>query len=235
MVQYSVLVVDDDVKLLEIMKTYFLKENFVVHTARDGETALQMIARHKPSLVLLDLMLPGMDGREICRRIRQHNDLPIIMLTAKDDESDRVIGLEMGADDYVTKPFSIKEVIARVRALLRRVHGEVIEPKHIMEFRDMVMDLQQHAVWYKGTALELTPIEFKLLEVLMKSPRRVFNRLQLMENTHGFAFDGYERTIDAHIRNLRRKVEPDSKKPQYILTVYGVGYKFAGDENEKNE
>jgi len=234
MVQYSVLVVDDDVKLLEIMKTYFLKENFVVHTASDGQAALQMIAQHKPSLVLLDLMLPGMDGREVCRRIRQHNDLPIIMLTAKDDESDRVIGLEMGADDYVTKPFSIKEVIARVRALLRRVHGEVIELKHILEFRDMVMDLQQHAVWYKGTALELTPIEFKLLEVLMKSPRRVFNRLQLMENTHGFAFDGYERTIDAHIRNLRRKVEPDSKKPQYILTVYGVGYKFAGDENEKN-
>lgn len=234
MIQYSVLIVDDDVKLVELLKTYFIKENFIVYTAGDGIAALQLIREHKPSIMILDLMLPGMDGKEICRRVRRDNDLPIIMLTAKDDEADRLVGLEIGADDYVTKPFSIKEVIARAKVILRRVHGEVVEPKHILRFRDMVIDLEQHAVRRGDVVLELTPIEFKLLEILMRSPKRVFNRLQLMENTHGFAFDGYERTIDAHIRNLRRKVEPDSKNPQYILTVYGVGYKFAGEANEEN-
>lgn len=229
MVQSSVLIVDDDVKLVELLKTYFSKEDFLVHTAYNGPDALQLVRQHKPDIMILDLMLPGLDGGEVCQRIRRDNDIPIIMLTAKDGEDDRLLGLGIGADDYVTKPFSSKEVVARAKAILRRRHGDVVEKKMLLKFRGVTIDLQLHQVIRDATALELTPIEFKLLEVMARNPQRVYNRLQLMENTHGFAFDGYERTIDAHIRNLRRKLEPDPRNPQYVLTVYGVGYKFAGE------
>jgi len=231
MIQPSVLIVDDDVKLVELLQTYFEQEQFLVYTAYDGIEAIELVAKRKPDIMILDIMLPGMDGREVCRKIRQHNDVPIIMLTAKDDESDRLVGLGIGADDYVTKPFSMKEVVARAKVILRRMHGEVVEKKTVLQFREITIDLDRHQVKRSGEVLDLTPTEFKLLEVLARAPERVYSRFQLMENTQGYAFDGYERTIDAHIRNLRRKLEPDSRNPQYVLTVYGVGYKFAGESH----
>lgn len=231
MIQHSVLIVDDDVKLVELLQTYFEQEQFLVYTAYDGIEAIELVDKRKPDIMILDIMLPGMDGREVCRKIRQHNDVPIIMLTAKDDESDRLVGLGIGADDYVTKPFSMKEVVARAKVILRRMHGEVVEKKTVLQFREITIDLDRHQVKRSGEVLDLTPTEFKLLEVLARAPERVYSRFQLMENTQGYAFDGYERTIDAHIRNLRRKLEPDSRNPQYVLTVYGVGYKFAGESH----
>lgn len=228
---YSVLIVDDDIKLLDLIKTYFLKENFVVYTAKDGQEALDAVKRYAPSILLLDLMLPKIDGYEVCKRIRRDNNVPIIMLTARDDEADRLTGLGIGADDYVTKPFSMRELVARVRALLRRSYENTLISPHILHADGLELDLNEHLARRDGKIVELTPIEFNLLEIFMKNPKRVFNRLQLMENTHGFAFDGYERTIDGHIRNLRRKIEPNTRKPKYILTVYGIGYKFGGEKN----
>lgn len=228
---YSVLVVDDDRNLQKVLQEYFAKENFVVYTASDGLAALEAVQRYKPSILLLDLMLPGLDGWEVCRRLRRMSSIPIIMLTARDDEADQLVGLEIGADDYITKPFSLREVSARVRALLRRTYGEILQPEQVLRYGALELDVAQHVLRCDGRVVELTPIEFGLLEVFMRAPQRVFNRLQLMENTHGFAFDGYERTMDAHIRNLRKKIEKDSRRPEYILTVYGIGYKFGGDSN----
>ncbi|WP_278674730.1 response regulator transcription factor [Acidaminococcus fermentans] len=235
---YSVLLVDDDPKLLDLLANYFNKEQFTVLTARDGEEALRIFRKEQPQLLVLDLMLPKIDGRDVCRTIRQDSTVPIIMLTARDAEFDRLMGLELGADDYVTKPFSMRELVARVRALLRRTYGaygqqKEVAPETVIRAGTLELDLDRHILRRQEEGgswkpIELTPIEFSLLEVLMKSPGHVYNRLQLMENSHGFAFDGYERTIDAHIRNLRRKIEPDTKNPQYILTVYGIGYKFGG-------
>ena len=226
---YSVLLVDDDKKLLAVLQECFLQENFTVYTAMDGGAAMAAFEQHAPSIIILDLMLPGLDGREVCCRIRQKSAVPVLMLTARDDELDRLLGLEIGADDYVTKPFSMREVVARVRAILRRTYGELAEAPRELQVGELQLDKEAHTVRRSGQIIELTPIEFGILEVLMKNPRRVFNRLQLMENTHGFAFDGYERTMDAHIRNLRRKLEPDPKNPRYIQTVYGVGYKLEGE------
>lgn len=239
MENYSVLLVDDDPKLLELLANYFRKEQLTVLTARDGEEALRVFRKDQPQLLVLDLMLPKIDGRDVCRTIRQESTVPIIMLTARDAEFDRLMGLELGADDYVTKPFSMRELVARVRALLRRTYGAYGKGKEspaetVIRAGNLELDMDRHLLFQKepGTGtwkpIELTPIEFSLLEVLMKSPGHVYNRLQLMENSHGFAFDGYERTIDAHIRNLRKKIEPDSRNPRYILTVYGIGYKFGG-------
>ena len=236
---YSVLLVDDDPKLLGLLENYFAKEGFTVLTARDGEEALRVFHKEQPQLLVLDLMLPKIDGRDVCRTIRQDSTVPIIMLTARDAEFDRLMGLELGADDYVTKPFSMRELVARVRALLRRTYGAYGQkaetaPSAVLQVGNLKLDQDRHEVLRfnasadRWESIELTPIEFSLLEVLMKSPGRVFNRLQLMENSHGFAFDGYERTIDAHIRNLRRKIETEPKNPRYILTVYGIGYKFGG-------
>lgn len=235
---YSVLLVDDDPKLLDLLVNYFTKEQFTVLAARDGEEALRIFRKEQPQLLVLDLMLPKIDGRDVCRTIRQDSTVPIIMLTARDAEFDRLMGLELGADDYVTKPFSMRELVARVRALLRRIYGAYGQqkeraPETVIRAGTLELDLDRHILRWKEEGdgwkpIELTPIEFNLLEVLMKSPGHVYNRLQLMENSHGFAFDGYERTIDAHIRNLRRKIEPDTKNPRYILTVYGIGYKFGG-------
>lgn len=235
---YSVLLVDDDPKLLDLLVNYFTKEQFTVLAARDGEEALRIFRKEQPQLLVLDLMLPKIDGRDVCRTIRQDSTVPIIMLTARDAEFDRLMGLELGADDYVTKPFSMRELVARVRALLRRTYGAYGQqkeraPETVIRAGTLELDLDRHILRWKEEGdgwkpIELTPIEFNLLEVLMKSPGHVYNRLQLMENSHGFAFDGYERTIDAHIRNLRRKIEPDTKNLRYILTVYGIGYKFGG-------
>ena len=227
----SVLIVDDDVKLLQLLKAYFDKEGFITYTAGDGLEALQAVRMKNPDIMILDLMLPGLDGWEVCRKIRQDNDLPILMLTAREEESDRLVGLEIGADDYVTKPFSPKEVVARVKAILRRTRQAVIAPKAIQRGL-LTIDLERHEVLKSGQHIDLTPTEFKLLELLVKNEGKVFSRLQMVEQTQGYSYDGYERTIDAHIKNLRRKLEDDPKEPYNIVTVYGIGYKFVGDDDE---
>jgi DNA-binding response OmpR family regulator len=225
MSQYSVLIVDDDVKLVQLLRTYFDKDGFLSYTANNGLDALQIVREKKPDIMVLDLMLPGLDGWDVCRKIRHDNDIPIIMLTARDEESDRLIGLEIGADDYVTKPFSPKEVVVRAKVILRRTHKNVVRQEAITR-GSLVIDLERHQVLQAGQAVELTPTEFKLLELLAANAGKVFSRLQLVEQTQGYSFEGYERTIDAHVKNLRRKLEMNPKEPQYILTVYGMGYKF---------
>lgn len=231
MAQYSVLIVDDDIKLVQLLKTYFEKDGFITYTANDGLVAMQEVKQRKPDIMILDLMLPGLDGWEVCRRIRRDNDIPIIMLTARDEESDRLIGLEIGADDYVSKPFSPKEVVARAKVILRRTYKNLTQVSMIKS-GDLTIDLERYQVTRKEQILELTPTEFKLLELLAGNAGKVFSRLQIVEQTQGYTFEGYERTIDAHIKNLRRKLELNPKEPQYIITVYGIGYKFVGDKNE---
>lgn len=228
MPQYTVLIVDDDEKLVQLLKIYFEKEGFITYTAGDGLDAIIAVRERKPDIMVLDLMLPGVDGWEVCRRIRRDNEVPIIMLTARDEESDRLVGLEIGADDYVTKPFSPKEVVARAKVILRRTHKEVIR-KEPIRAGGLIIDLERHQVMSGSQVIELTPTEFRILEILAGHADKVFSRLQLVEQTQGYTFEGYERTIDAHIKNLRRKLEPNPKEPRYIETVYGIGYKFVGD------
>lgn len=224
----SVMIVDDDEKLVALLKTYFEKAGFLTYTVGDGVTALQIARQRKPDIIVLDLMLPGLDGWEVCRKIRRDNDTPIIMLTARDEESDRLIGLEIGADDYVTKPFSPKEVVARAKVILRRTRKEVVQHEPI-QIGDLTIDVERYRVVRGDKTVELTPTEFKILGILATNADKVFSRLQIVEQTQGYSFDGYERTIDAHIKNLRRKLEENPKEPQYIQTVYGIGYKFAGN------
>jgi len=229
--QYSVLIVDDDVKLVKLLQTYFEKEGYNTYSAIDGLDALQMVRECKPDIIVLDLMLPGLDGLNVCRRIRKDNDIPIIMLTARDEESDRLIGLEIGADDYVTKPFSPKEVIARAKAILRRAKKEVVGREPI-KVGTLIIDLERHQVTKDGQIMDVTPTEFKIMEILAGNVGKVYSRLQIFEQIQGYSFEGYERTIDAHIKNLRHKIEINSKEPQNIQTVYGIGYKFAGQTDE---
>ena len=231
MAQYSVLIVDDDVKLVKLLQTYFDKEGYNTFSANDGLDALQMVRELKPDIIILDLMLPGLDGLNVCRKIRKINDIPIIMLTARDEESDRLIGLEIGADDYVTKPFSPKEVIARAKAILRRANKEVVRSEPI-QAGTLIIDLERHQVTRDGKLVDVTPTEFKIMELLAGNAGKVYSRLHIVEQIQGYSFEGYERTIDAHIKNLRRKIEINSKEPQYIQTVYGIGYKFAGEADE---
>ena len=231
MAQYAVLIVDDDVKLVSLLQTYFAKEGYVTYTANDGLDALQMVRERKPDIMVLDLMLPGLDGLDVCRKIRKDNDIPIIMLTARDEESDRLVGLEIGADDYVTKPFSPKEVVARAKAILRRSNKEVVRSEPI-KAGTLLIDLERHQITNGDQIIDVTPTEFKILELLAGNIGKVYSRLQIVEQTQGYTFEGYERTIDAHIKNLRRKVEINPKEPQYIQTVYGIGYKFASETDE---
>ncbi|TMI83015.1 MAG: response regulator transcription factor [Bacillati bacterium ANGP1] len=223
-----ILVVDDEPQIVDLLRSYLRREGFDVDEAGDGEAALAACARRRPDLVVLDLMLPKVDGREVCRRIRETSQTPIIMLTARDEETDKLLGLELGADDYITKPFSPREVVARVRAVLRRGGREAVE---MVRVGDLVIDLRAHEVSLQGRRVDLTPTEFRLLEILAGHPNQVFTRMQLIDRVQGHAFEGYERTVDAHIKNLRGKVEPDPKNPRYVLTVYGVGYKFQTAEN----
>ncbi len=233
MVPYSILIVDDDEKLCSLLCSYFKQEQCIVYCANNGMEAIQLLKRHEPQIMVLDIMMPGIDGFEVCRRVRQFSDIPIIFLTAKDDETDRLIGLNIGADDYVSKPFNIRELVARVHSLLRRVRGEVIQQHKQYIIRDLVIDKEKFTVERNGKPIVLTPTEFNILEVLASSPDRVFSRMQLMEKAQGgYSFEGYERTIDTHVRNLRKKLEPNAAKPTYILTVYGIGYKFAGGGHE---
>ena len=230
MAQYSVVIDDDDEKIVRLLQAYFEKEGFAVFTAYDGLAALTAVKEHAPDIVVLDLMLPELDGWEVCRRLRQESEVAILMLTARDEESDRLVGLELGADDYVAKPFSPREVVARAKAILRRV-GRAINKADILRFGLLEIDSLRHQVVFNGHVVELTPTEFKILELLAKKPGQVFSRLQIVDAVQGYAFEGFERTIDAHVKNLRRKIGDNPKEPRYIQTVYGIGYKFGG-ENE---
>lgn len=229
MSRLTIVLVDDDDKIITLLQAYFELEGFIVLIARDGYTAVDTIRSQKPDLVILDLMLPGIDGYEVCRRVRQDSDVPIIMLTARDEETDRLIGLTIGADDYVSKPFSPREVVARAKAILRRVH-KVPSKQEPVKAGALVIDSAQFEVRQKGVVLDLTPTEFKLLELFATNPGRVFSRLQLVERVQGEMFEGYERTIDTHIKNLRKKLGDSPRNPSLILTVYGIGYKFKSGE-----
>jgi two-component system alkaline phosphatase synthesis response regulator PhoP len=220
----KILVVDDDVKTVELVKLYLNRDGYRVLTAYDGVEALRLAQERHPDLIVLDLMLPGIDGLEICRTIRAESDVPIIMLTAMTTDQDRLTGLDLGADDYVTKPFSPRELAARVRAVLRRLPGERGPEK--IEHGELTIDFLKHEAFLADKPLNLTPVEFKLLGVLAKEPGRVFNRAQIIEKALGYDFDGFDRTIDVHILKLRRKLEPDPRHPRYIKTVYGAGYKL---------
>jgi two-component system alkaline phosphatase synthesis response regulator PhoP len=228
MVGKRVLVVDDDAKTVELVKLYLNRDGYRVFTAYDGNEALRLAQEKKPDLIVLDVMLPGIDGFEVCRIIRDESDVPVIMLTARTTDQDKLGGLELGADDYVTKPFSPRELAARVRAVLRRLPGER-GPEEV-NFGPINVNFLRREAFLDGRSLKLTSAEFKLLGILVKEPGRVFSRPELIEKALGFNFEGFDRTIDVHILNLRRKLEPDPKRPRYIKTVYGAGYKLSGGE-----
>jgi two-component system alkaline phosphatase synthesis response regulator PhoP len=224
----TILVVDDEKRLCDLVRAYLTQEGFHVVTAGNGQEAL-FVARHeKPDLILLDLMMPEMGGYEFMRVFSKERDTPIIILTAKLEENDKVLGLELGADDYVTKPFSMRELTARVRAVLRRMDKARPEAE-ILRSADITLDRIGRVVMVSGERVDLTPSEFDLLSTLMSAPGRAFSRLDLLESIQGDAFDGYQRTIDVHVRNLRTKIEPDPSHPRYVESVYGVGYRFAAD------
>lgn len=222
----TILVVDDEKKFVSVLRGYLEKAGFDVVSAGDGKEAIAAFRYSKPNLVLLDLNLPEVDGLDVARTIQRESTVPIIMVTARVEEADRLIGLELGADDYITKPYSPREVVARVRAVLRRAEG-VSAPVEILRSGEIEMNLTKHSVTVGGRPIELTPTEFDLLGALMQEPGRAFTRMQLLDRVQGEAFEGYERTVDAHIKNLRQKIGDDPKHPRYILTVFGVGYKIA--------
>jgi len=224
----TVLVVDDEPQIVQVVRDYLEHGGFSVLSAADGPTALRLARTRHPDLVILDLGLPGLDGLDVTRSLRRDGAVPIIMLTARGDESDKLVGLELGADDYVTKPFSPKELVARVRAVLRRVEGLAADTDVIRVGEDVEIDVPQMRVSVAGRPAELTLTEFQLLATMARQPGRVFTRAQLLDAVRGVAVESYERAIDAHIKNIRRKIEPDPRSPRYLLTAYGVGYRFAG-------
>lgn len=222
----KILVVDDELQIVRVVRGYLEKSGFRVVTASDGQQALFVAREEKPDLVVLDLQMPTLDGLEFTRRIRvEQPDLAIIMLTARVEEMDRILGLELGADDYVTKPFSPRELVARVRAVLRRAQASP-SPARVLESGGLILDRDRREVRKNGAVIELTPTEFELLAALMRVPGRAFARADLLVAIQGVAFEAYERTVDAHIKNLRRKIEDDPANPRYIGTVRGVGYRF---------
>ena len=219
-----ILVVDDEPKIVQLVRDYLERAGFAVSTARDGNEALMRTRSERPDLIVLDLGLPGLDGLEVTRRLRRDSGVPIIMLTARHEETDKVVGLELGADDYVTKPFSPRELEARVRAVLRRNTGQA--DHELLRAGDLTLDVPRLRSEVAGRAVSLTATEFQLLAALARQPGRVFTRSQLLDAIHGVAFESYERAIDAHVKNIRRKIEPDPRTPRYLLTVYGVGYRL---------
>jgi two-component system alkaline phosphatase synthesis response regulator PhoP len=237
----TILVVDDEPKIARLVRDYLEASGFRVVLAHDGQTALAQFRYERPDLVVLDLNLPGgqgglMDGLDVARAMRQDRNTPIIMLTARVEETDRIVGLELGADDYVTKPFSPRELVARVRAVLRRAPGGTAgeAASAPVQAGDLTIDPEKRSVTRAGagaqaSAIDLTTTEFDLLLTLARTPGRVFSRMELLDRVQGAAYEGYERTIDVHVKNLRKKIEPDPRHPRYILTVYGVGYRFAED------
>jgi two-component system alkaline phosphatase synthesis response regulator PhoP len=222
----TILVVDDEPQIARIARDYLERAGFAVVSAGDGEGALALAASRRPDLVILDLGLPGRDGLDVARALRRISDVPIIMLTARAEETDKVIGLELGADDYVTKPFSPRELVSRVRAVLRRTETAQVR-SDLIRVGELELDAGRMRLTVAGRRVELTPTEFRLLAALAAQPGRIFTRSQLLDAVHGVAFESYERAIDAHVKNIRRKLEPDPRAPSYLLTVFGVGYRFA--------
>ena len=219
--------VDDEPQILRLVRDYLEHSGFAVLGAGTGPEALRAVHSGAPDLVVLDLGLPGLDGLDVLRELRRSGALPVIVLTARGEESDKLVGLELGADDYLTKPFSPKELVARVRAVLRRTEGAVAAGDVIRVGDEVVVDLPRMQLTVAGRHVELTPTEFQLLAAMARQPGRVFTRAQLLDAIHGVAVESYERAIDAHVKNIRRKVEPDPRAPRYVLTVFGVGYRFA--------
>lgn len=223
----TVLVVDDEPKIVQLARDYLEHAGFAVITTGDGAGALQLARTRKPDLVVLDLGLPSVDGLDVTKTLRAESSVPIVILTARDDEIDRIVGLELGADDYMTKPFSPRELVARVRSVLRRSERPARQPGERLVAGDVVVDRDRHSVEVGGRPVELTATEFSILAELAAQPGRVFTRSQLLDAVHGVAFESYERAIDAHVKNIRRKLEPDPHAPRYLLTVHGVGYRLA--------
>jgi two-component system alkaline phosphatase synthesis response regulator PhoP len=225
----TILVVDDEPQIARIARDYLERAGFAVLGAGDGAGALALAASRRPDLVILDLGLPDQDGLDVARSLRKDSDVPIIVLTARAEEADRIIGLELGADDYVTKPFSPRELVSRVRAVLRRTERATGAKgaADLIRVGDVELDAARMRVTVAGGRIELTPTEFRLLAALAAQPGRIFTRSQLLDALHGVAFESYERAIDAHVKNIRRKLEPDPRVPRYLLTVFGVGYRFA--------
>lgn len=221
----TILIIEDEPELVKVLRAYLQQAGYHVISAFRGDTGLSSWEHKRPDLVILDLNLPGMDGLDVAREIRRRGETPIIMLTARAEETDELLGLELGADDYITKPFSPRLVLGRVRALLRRATSVDTTPK-VVRIADLELDLEAHQLTRTDIIIELTPTEFNLLAVMASQPGRAFTRMQLLENSQGTSFEGYERTIDAHIKNLRAKLEPNPKKPRYIETVFGIGYRF---------
>lgn len=224
----TILIIEDEPELVKVLRTYLENAGFVVETAFRGDTGLSLWEQKRPDLVLLDLNLPGLDGIDVAREIRRKENTPIVMLTARVEEMDQLIGLELGADDYITKPFSPRVVVAKVRAVLRRLDASEALPQRV-RVADIEIDLDEHRVTRAEVFVDVTPTEFELLTTLAAQPGRAFSRLQLLEATQGTAYEGYERTIDAHIKNLRAKLEIDPKNPRYIETIFGIGYRFSRD------
>ena len=224
----TILVVDDKASVRTLVRDYLIAENFRVVTASNGRDALFVARDEKPDLILLDIMMPEMTGYEFLQAYRKERNTPVILLTAKLEESDKVLGLELGADDYVTKPFGMRELVARIRAVLRRIGQDT--PSDVVRAADIVIDKSEHTVTVNNRPVHLTPSEFELLATLMSTPGHVFSRAALLEKLQGIAFESIERTVDVHIRNLRTKIEPDPSEPRYIETVFGVGYRFRSEE-----
>jgi two-component system alkaline phosphatase synthesis response regulator PhoP len=223
----TILIVDDEPKIVQLARDYLERSGFTVTSAGSGEAALSAFHSRPADLIVLDLGLPGTDGLDVTRIIRRESDVPIIVLTARGEESDRLVGLELGADDYMVKPFSPKELVARVRAVLRRAEGRAGPADDVLRVADLTLDLPRQRLTVGDRPVELTATEFQLLAALARRPGRIFTRSQLLDAVHGVAFESYERAIDTHIKNLRRKIEPDARQPRYIQTVYGVGYRLA--------
>jgi len=223
----TILVVDDEPEIVRLVRSYLEQDGYRVVTAYNGDEALYAARHEKPDLVVLDILMPRVDGLEFTRRVRREQDVPIIMLTARAEETDRIVGLEMGADDYVTKPFSPRELVARVRAVLRRAQpSDEREPPPVLRAGPIRLDRSTHTVTVAGEAANLTPTEFDVLAVLLGQPGRVYSRAEILEDVQGVAFEAYERTVDAHIKNLRQKIEPEPANPNYVLTVRGAGYRL---------
>ena len=222
----SILVVEDDMQIARLVRDYLEHAGFDVIVAGDGEAGLACVRGSRPDMVILDLGLPGRDGLDVTRELRRTSEVPVVMLTARGDEADRIVGLELGADDYVVKPFSPKELVARVRAVLRRTEARVAGSE-VVRAAGVAVDMRRMQVKVDGRPVRLTPTEFHLLATMVRDPGRVFTRGQLLDAVHGVAFESYERAIDAHVKNIRKKIEPGPGRPRYLLTVHGVGYRFA--------
>lgn len=222
----KILVVEDEDKIREMVRNFLVSEGYAVIEAADGNIATELFSEEQPDLVVLDWMLPGMSGLEICKWVRQVSSTPVIMLTAKTEEVDKLLGLELGADDYITKPFSLRELAARIKVVLRRSGSKDTVQEEKIHVREIEIDLDRREVRVRGKMVDLTPTEFKILSVLAANPGRVYSRLQLLDTAFGYTYEGYERSIDTHISNLRKKIETDPANPEYVITVYGTGYRF---------